>query len=403
MPSDLRNDYHSGTVGSHTYGASVDYRERSWANTVGYPLPKGALKPENAYTDTQIKCSQSAMVVYALGGYYDPWPVWRSITYDQGLHTLAGEGSSAMRTFSSSIFAGLDAKLRTTDALVNEAITKALLKAGDMKTNFAVTAVEASKTSSLILDTARRIDKAYRALRKGNLQEVAKQLNITPSRVHKTWLEYRYGWLPMLMDVKGSAELLAQHHMKRADRFTVSATVISEGNFSSVNTNSSALPLVLTNTYATAGSKTARVKLTCRVNNDALAAIQQMGLVNPALVAWELVPYSFVFDWFIQVGDWLTAQTALSGLDLIQAMSSVSYKRSGVANYSRNGYTHWTGSVYQPATADLQSRERYYTRQPLSSSSLAVYPVVVDDPFSLKKVVTSLALLRSSSSRFVRI
>lgn len=210
----------------------------------------------------------------------------------------------------------------------------------------------------------------------------------------------------MLMDVKGSAELLAQHHLERAQCFVVTSTVKSEGNFNWTSIDSSASPLILTRSGNSAGVRTARVKLKCRINNDALAAFQQMGLVNPALVAWELVPYSFVFDWFIQVGDWLTAQTALAGVDLLSAMVSTSEPRTAIFNYSRNGYDKpWSGLGHKsgPAAARFETREREYQRSRVSHSDMAVYPVVADDPFNLKKVVTSLALLRSSSSRFVRI
>lgn len=204
-----------------------------------------------------------------------------------------------------------------------------------------------------------------------------------------------------MMDVKGSAELLAQHHLKRAEDFTVSAVTVSEGS------DQYAQGTVGSGTWGysrvSRGVHTARVKLRCRIDNDAVAAFQQMGLVNPALVAWELVPYSFVFDWFISVGDWLTAVSALQGLEVISAMSS------SLSHYE-GSYSKWfsafesAGTRYyghQPST--FSSDDRSYSRQPLNPSDLIVYPVVNSDVFNMKRIITSLALLRSSSSRLVRI
>jgi hypothetical protein len=284
--------------------------------------------------------------------------------------------------------------------MLNEAKTKALLKAGDMKTNFAVSIAEAGKTGDLILTTARRIDKAYRALRRGDFREVANQLNISPKKVHNTWLEYRYGWLPLLMDVKGSAELLAQHHLGRASDFVVNATLKSETTLSRLTQPSG--PGTWGGLATGKGSRTVRVKLRCRVDNDSLAAFQQMGVTNPALVAWELVPYSFVFDWFISVGDWLTAVSALQGLNLISAMTSSVYEAEGdfslwFTSYEAGGARHYG----TPAT--MHAKWRDYTRSPLSLSGLSVSPVVNSDVFNMKRVITSLALMRSSSSRLVRI
>lgn len=39
-----------------------------------------------------------------------------------------------------------------------------------------------------------------------------------------------------------------------------------------------------------------------------------LGLMDPELVAWELVPFSFVIDWFAPVGSWLEARAFASSL-----------------------------------------------------------------------------------------
>lgn len=35
----------------------------------------------------------------------------------------------------------------------------------------------------------------------------------------------------------------------------------------------------------------------------------QLGLLNPEIVAWELLPFSFVADWFIPIGSYLEARS----------------------------------------------------------------------------------------------
>jgi len=41
---------------------------------------------------------------------------------------------------------------------------------------------------------------------------------------------------------------------------------------------------------------------------------QMLGLTNPEMVMWELLPYSFVADWFIPIGDWMEARALVQGL-----------------------------------------------------------------------------------------
>ena len=397
MPSDLKDLSSTSVKAGSTYTQVADYRSRNWTNTVGYPGSGRTNEPENSYTDQQRWAYQSPTERYA--AYLWPYSAWGTVS--DGINWVVAEGSSwYLHTYhpEDKIFKYLI--LRDEASMLNEAKTKALLKAGDMKSNFAVSIAEARKTGDLILSTATRIDRAYRALRRLDFREVSRQLDISPEQVHKTWLEYRYGWLPLLMDVKGSAELLAQHHLGRAEDFVVNATLRSE------NTLARQINPTGAGTWGSVaiakGSCTVRVKLRCRIDNTAVAAFQQMGLVNPALVAWELVPYSFVFDWFISVGDWLTAVTALQGLQLISAMTSSVLEADG-------SYTLWFtsyeagGARHYGYPAGLKARKRIYSRSPLSLSGLTVEPVVNEDPFNLKRVITSLALLRSSSSRTVRI
>jgi hypothetical protein len=52
-----------------------------------------------------------------------------------------------------------------------------------------------------------------------------------------------------------------------------------------------------------------------RLSNPSLAQLNGTGLLNPALLYWELMPYSFVVDWFIPVGDVLASLTAGLGLE----------------------------------------------------------------------------------------
>jgi len=38
--------------------------------------------------------------------------------------------------------------------------------------------------------------------------------------------------------------------------------------------------------------------------------VSQLGLVNPAEIVWEMMPYSFIADWFVPIGPWIGSLTA---------------------------------------------------------------------------------------------
>lgn len=285
------------------------------------------------------------------------------------------------------------ASLRSSESQLNEVALSCLLKIGDAKVNLPVALAEAHKTVDLILGTANRIYRAYRSFRKGNLREVANQLNISPRRVHKSWLEYKYGWMPLLMDVKGAAEFYAQHHFPRPPYFHAASKSIDKFHADTPG--------------AIGGLTEGRIIIDftreCRVGQDVqasspmLARSQQLGLTNPLSVAWELVPFSFVFDWFIHVGDYLQGLTALNGLEILRGYSSFTYDlkaiRDGQTPSSDDGSFHYTGFK-----SSIKVSYRQYVRTPFIVSPGSLYPPrSKSDSFGFGKMITSLALLRSTS------
>lgn len=51
-----------------------------------------------------------------------------------------------------------------------------------------------------------------------------------------------------------------------------------------------------------------------RVESPGLALAAELGLTNPALIAWELLPMSFLVDYFLKIGAFLESADALLGL-----------------------------------------------------------------------------------------
>jgi hypothetical protein len=287
-------------------------------------------------------------------------------------------------------------KLPSIQTLENEALTKALLSLSDAKVNLPVAIAEAAKTIDLITGTASRVYSAYRNFRRGRFKGVAKDLGISPSVVHKTWLEYKYGWMPLLMDVKKTAEFVAQQSVGRPIYLTGvgRAEASASTHVSSINVNG-----WLSNGKASVSStgtskREVKVKIYTRVSNPRAAQLQQLGLTNPALVAWELVPFSFVFDWFISVGDYLQGISSLHGLTVDRAMTS-SIETYDVAQVISEPSREDASTSYGGFHTHLRGESRDYRRGSISVSAAAISPVRNRDPLGFSKLVTAMALLRT--------
>jgi hypothetical protein len=370
---------------SHTDG-----RLRTWVVTPHYGALGKKEKPVNAYTDVHYSTDQDRTTAYKQN------LTSGAITYDF-LNAYVSSGQTMIQDMQARNGAytswGADRA-----PIVNAVKLKALTKVADAKVNVAVALAEARKTSDLILDTANRVYKAYRAFRRGDLKGIATNLNITPKRLHKSWLEYKYGWLPLLMDVKGAAEFFAQQHIVRSPEFTVSAVEQVAKTYSHVDmvpTYGGGATHPIFENYS--NSRIVKVKLWCRLDFPHVSELQQIGLTNPALVAWELIPFSFVFDWFVSVGDWLTGLTALNGVNVYRGMmSDIEVVEETLIQVATSRTV--SGVLWSHSGSSVVAEQRAYNRVSFIPDPLSVYPPVINS-FDFKKLVTSLALIQGNFKR----
>jgi len=366
---------------SPTYWA----KRRTWVRTANYKsIPRYAL-PINNYDFSLGRMRQ------------DIWPGYKYRSYPNGSWVYVYENIYVYDGTLIEYFEGQYLNYINIgsyqEGCRNRAMIDALNKASEMKINLAVALAEAEKTADLILSTANRIDRAYRAFRRGKYKEVASLLEISPKKVHSTWLKHQYGVQPLLMDVRGAAEFFAQQTLGRATKFAVKGKLKLDVNQTRSSTETAyGGPWVTVDTVT--GTVEARVKLWLEVTSSKWATAQQLGITNPALFVWELVPYSFVFDWFISVGDYLTACSALDGITVRKSMRElirdVTYTRSNPGSNNISGGTeYWAGPRY----ASIHSRD--YIRDIPSVDTSLLYPPRNNNALGFRKLVTSLALIRA--------
>lgn len=118
-------------------------------------------------------------------------------------------------------------------------------------------------------------------------------------------LETEFGWRPLMADVQAALitvcdgvppEWIGSRQKGRVYARTV--------------TSSSGVRTVLTWDGFATTSYSARVQ----ISNPNLWLLNRMGLINPATVAWDLVPWSFVVNWFINVNAMVSSVTDEVGL-----------------------------------------------------------------------------------------
>lgn len=182
-------------------------------------------------------------------------------------------------------------------------LSKLTSRLRDHQFNAAVFGAEARSSFEQITDSATRIAHAIRYVKRGDITRAARALGARkPGKVRKdvgsNWLELQYGWLPLLGDAYEAGKavgslldrpqtLTYRQRRTRAFPITPKQGLTGEGKV----------------------SKQVIVRM-----EEQYSKLGSLGLLDPEIVAWELVPYSFVADWFLPIGDFLEYRSVMGRL-----------------------------------------------------------------------------------------
>lgn len=275
--------------------------------------------------------------------------------------------------------------------IVTEAEIEALLQVKDQKINLGVAYAEAGKTADMISSKILQLARAARQARKGNFSGAARTLGGKGrQRTASNWAELQWGWLPLLGDIHGGAEALA--NLQLPSKWLVTGKgVVTRREKDSYLAEGFAEHLVETETMMGAF-----VRLDYLPGNDFFSALKSLGLGNPAEIAWELLPYSFVVDYLWPVGDWLSSLDAAVGLQFLsgswtrrcEARKKITSTGRIIPEDRKALWCNYTGSA----------RDFWMDRNVYGSSPIPL-PPPPKNPFSAKKVVNALSLLALAFGR----
>lgn len=294
------------------------------------------------------------------------------------------------------------------------AITKLLNSIKDSKANLVLAFTEADKLQKLIGTTTVKLGFAYKLLRAGRLSAAAQSLGLRvgkreASRYAKSHrqlktnadidkmmsngvLSVQYGIRPLIQDVIGAAELFAQKTSHEVIN-TCQSRGVAEDSGKSKRTNDYTSNSLTDNICDIDYRYTVKYGCNFAHGNESVHTLKQMGFSNPFLLAWELLPWSFVIDWFIPIGNYLSSIDATLGLKFISGWKSVRKHESTVLTCSwrpnpgrPDRYAFHIGDCVQNRRVDS------FERTTLSSFPSPVLPRF-KNPLSWEHAVNGISLL----------
>jgi hypothetical protein len=204
------------------------------------------------------------------------------------------------------------------------------------------------------------------------------------------WCEYTYGWKPLISDIRGVAENVV-NHVRNND-------VVSASYKRKLNRRTAVLIPIDTN-YKFAGEdlQTGFVTIKYKIKlvpgwDESLAKWTSL---NPISVLYELTPYSFVYDWFQDMGSYMRGlETALLYGNKFKSGYTSNLSRLEVKRSSKPGLQAVRGSTDDGMmSANSTNTYTWFSRDLLSSYPTPTIPSFEVD-LGANQLISAAALLR---------
>lgn len=224
---------------------------------------------------------------------------------------------------------------------------------GGVKTNLGLSALESRETLNLLTSRLGQLYTGFRAISRldfktarrtfGPPHKVRKVLESPRGAINEAsslYLEYLFGWLPLMQDVKQTYDTLMSPGTPDGSRFSGSATVATKFT--------DPLPDWFGWTMSGTIVVKCRVEATVGVSSDALSTANRYGLINPVQSLFEAAPLSFVLNWFLPIAEGLSTLTDHVGYSITNPYESLTIECGGKQQYYIPppwGPSFWGGSV----------------------------------------------------------
>lgn len=165
----------------------------------------------------------------------------------------------------------------------------------------------------MISARANQLRDAVIALRRRNFRKLGRVLGInrhpdTPGAISRArragtslggqWLEFTFGWAPLVGDIDSAVRVLGQEFP--AER--VYSRIRAVEYLTAPN------PYIISQAWWNyIGQENYFMAALVQVDNPNLLLARQLGLVNPVAIVWDVIPFSFVADWFVPVGKFINS------------------------------------------------------------------------------------------------
>lgn len=270
-----------------------------------------------------------------------------------------------------------------------------LIKQLNEEAMIAVNIAERQQSINMMTNRVMQIYRFTSSLRRGDIRGAAAALRVDPTPIRSrpkgngrwrrskdysnAWLEFHFGWEPLVKDIGACIDLLSEP-IPGGVSTVKGRNVPFEKRFYQLISSSIKEYQLRELKGRVRGKAGAEIYVT---DPNAYLA-NRLGLVNPLSVVWELVPYSFVVDWFANVSQFIGQLSDLYGCTVLNPW----YGWTMVVGSSRYEYHYTSGGLHGQEVNQIALYSRRYLGIP--SVKLGIRP---PKRLSIVRAATAIALL----------
>lgn len=225
-------------------------------------------------------------------------------TTSKDISRMFGSTSTAARMFNT----------RNKTLLVNGAF----IKLKEQKMNLALTLAFVRETAGLISGTANKLRRAYYFIKRGRWKAAADVLGLRyKDELAGNYLAILFGWMQLARDLQGAAEMLSD--LSRPKNYFVYGRSRNESTRKQtfgpqhVYVGYTHCNLTMEATY----KSDQKCVVVGQVSHEGLVNLKRSGVLNPMLIMWDVVRYTWILDQFVSIGQYLDAYDATAGLAMV--------------------------------------------------------------------------------------
>lgn len=227
----------------------------------------------------------------------------------------------------------------TADDLRDQALASAYAEANSTEWALAMVAAEADKTVLSIVSILKRALKIFRAVKKLDIKYLRSQ--ISRKELEDRYMELRYAIRPLLYDIRSAENAFNAKLTDKPIRKTFRGKAVDQlsSNDTIVNDGGS-WEFTVDRSYKS--TLTVRAGVLCEVTVSRLDIFGRDQILE---TLWEITPWSFILNWFIDISTFISAWTPNAGIKALASWTTIHafHEWKNQCVNVQNTYSAWDG------------------------------------------------------------